>query len=269
MKTDKQNTLPPRIERYELKYTIPFDYIESISEFASIYCSLDTHSENSPNNFYQINNLYFDSPNYLFLKRRIEHNPNRFNMRIRSYTANPHPLYFFEIKHKVGDVIRKYRSRETSNLWFMPFINPECKPPHQPNNGAEAGNRQLFERLLLTYNASPKVLTQYRRKAYVSNVDDYARLTFDLDLRCMPENQYNLIPQEHEMVSCDPEVIFDPGCSVILELKCYTSQVPLWMVDLIKYFNLKRRSFSKYMTGIYEVFQLYRYNNATRMAILS
>ncbi len=269
MKSDKQQALPPRIERYELKYTIPFDYVEPISQFASVYCDLDKHSEKSPTKFYQINNLYFDSPNYLFLKRRIEHNADRFNMRVRAYTDNPGTLYFLEIKHKVGDVIRKYRSMGTDSMWFMPLINPEFNSQYRPKNDTELKNRQLFLRLAQTYNAAPKVLTQYRRKAYVSQVDDYARLTFDVDLRCMPENRYNLIPMEDQMSSCDPEVIFDPACSVILELKCYTSHVPLWMLDLIKYFNLRRRSFSKYMTGIFEVFQLFRYDNATRMTLLS
>lgn len=268
MKSDKQTALPPRIERYELKYTIPFEYIEPISQFASVYCNLDKYSEKSPSKFYQINNLYFDSPNYLFLKRRIEHNANRFNMRVRAYTDNPGTLYFLEIKHKIGDVIRKYRSMGTDSIWFLPFIHPELKSQFQPKNPTEAKNRELFFRLAQSYNAEPKVLTQYCRKAYVSQVDDYARLTFDIDLRYMPERRFSLIPQEAEMVSCDPEVIFDPGCSVILELKCYTSHVPMWMLDLIKYFNLRRRSFSKYMTGIYEVFNLYRYDNATRMAML-
>ncbi|MGD9210942.1 MAG: polyphosphate polymerase domain-containing protein [Desulfobacteraceae bacterium] len=267
MKSDKQKALPPRIERYELKYTIPYDYIEPISQFASAYCALDKYSEKSESKFYQINNLYFDSPNYLFLKRRVEHNPNRFNMRIRAYTDNPGTLYFLEIKHKIGDVIRKYRSMGTDSMWFLPFVRSELKSYYKPKNEAEAKNRKLFLRLVETYNAAPKVLTQYWRKAYVSMIDDYARLTFDVDLRYMPENRFSLIPQEEQMVSCDPEVIFDPGCSVILELKCYTSSVPLWMLDLIKYFNLRRRSFSKYMTGIYQVFQLYRYDNATRMAM--
>ncbi len=268
MNADKQKELPPRIERYELKYTIPYAYIEPISEFVSVYCSLDKYSERSENHFYQINNLYFDSPNYLFLKRRIEHNSNRFNMRIRSYSDNPGNLYFLEIKHKVGDVIRKYRSMGSDTMWFLPFIKSGHELEIHCKNETERNNRLLFERLLLTYNAGPKVLTQYMRKAWVSNVDDYARVTFDVSLRCMQENRYNLNPQEDQMVACDAEVIFDPGCSVILELKCQTTKVPLWMLDLVKYFNLRRRSFSKYLTGIYEVFQMNRYDPALRMTML-
>jgi hypothetical protein len=57
---------------------------------------------------------------------------------------------------------------------------------------------------------------------------------------------------------------FDPGCNVVLELKCYTSSVPAWMVDMIRYFNLQRRSFSKYLTGASELFGLYRYDTGER-----
>lgn len=267
MKAKKQKALPPRIERYELKYTIPYAYIEPISQFASVYCSLDKYSENTENHFYQVNNLYFDSPNYLFLKRRIEHSPNRFNMRIRSYKDNPGTLYFMEIKHKIGDVIRKYRSMGSDNMWFLPLINSGYEVRNTCRNETERKNRQIFERLLETYNATPKILMQYMRKAWVSDVDDYARLTFDVDLRCMPEHRFNLTPLEDQMVSCDPEVVFDPGCAVILELKCQTTKVPLWMLDLVKYFNLQRRSFSKYMTGIFEIMQYCRYDPALRMAL--
>ncbi|MCP4122540.1 MAG: VTC domain-containing protein, partial [Bacteroidetes bacterium] len=96
--------------------------------------------------------------------------------------------------------------------------------------------------------------------------DDYARVTFDSDLRFRHETEYNLDAPEDEMISCDPETAFDPGCSVILELKCYTSHVPLWMIDMIRYFNLVRRGFSKYGTGVFNVLELHRYDDASRVA---
>ena len=132
-------------------------------------------------------------------------------------------------------------------------------------NSSDTKNRQLFERLVFTYNAEPKVLTQYIRKAWVSDVDDYARVTFDIQLRYMHETNYNLQPNEEMMVPCDSETVFDPGCSVILELKCFTQHVPLWMIDMIRFFDLRRRGFSKYMTGLIEVLGSHGYHQATRV----
>ena len=263
-----QQPLLPRIVRYELKYLIPFEWIEPVSEFAAVYCSLDQYSVESENGFYRVNNLYLDSPGYIFLKRRMENAPDRFNMRIRSYGDTPGQRYFLEIKRKAGDVIRKYRSQVSDPGWLLSFPEPGGSACPDCSDAVEIRNRELFERLVRTYDAAPKILTQYLRKAWVSEVDDYARLTFDVDLRYMPESGYNLIPRESEMVSCDPETVFDPGCAVVLELKCTAPHVPLWMIDLVKHFHLQRRGFSKYMTGIREVFQLHRYDMGSQLSVL-
>lgn len=269
MRKNAQKEIPPLLERYELKFTIPPELIDPISDFASVYCSPDEYSLQTEKGFYRVNNLYLDSPGYLFLRKRIEGAENRFNMRIRSYSDGPDMPYFLEIKQRIGGIIRKYRSMLTDSEWHKVFTEPGFESREKDNDPIQVKNRALFERMLFSYNVSPKVLTQYVRKAYVSDVDDYARVTFDIDLRYMPETEYSLVPREQEMVSCDPETIFDPGCSVILELKCYTSRVPLWIIDLIRYFNLRRRSFSKYMTGVAEVLRLYRYDSGSRAAIFN
>ncbi|NJL60022.1 MAG: hypothetical protein HC887_10685 [Desulfobacteraceae bacterium] len=54
------------------------------------------------------------------------------------------------------------------------------------------------------------------------------------------------------MISYDNAAVFDPECNVILELKCYASFVPMWMLDIIRYFDLQRSSFSKYATSVIE-----------------
>ncbi len=267
MREKKQKNLPPRLERYEMKFTIPLELTDAISDFASIYCSPDQYSLRAEKGFYRVNNLYLDSPGYLFLKKRIEGAENRFNMRVRSYGDHPLMPYFLEIKQKFGNVIRKYRTSVSDEEWYKVWTEPGFESREKKDESAAAKNRELFERMIFTYNVEPKVLTQYVRKAYVSDVDDYARVTFDMDMRFMPESEYNLVPREREMVSCDAETVFDPGCSVILELKCYTSQVPLWMIDLIRYFDLQRRSFSKYTTGVTQVLGLWQHDAGTRTPV--
>ena len=49
-------------------------------------------------------------------------------------------------------------------------------------------------------------------------------------------------------------------CSVILELKCYATQVPLWMLDMIRCFNLTRRSFSKYTNATMKLLTRQQYD---------
>ncbi len=249
-KKEKQSAIPPVLERYEAKYTIPFDMVDEISKFIEPYCSLDTYSEKSPDLFYTINSLYFDTPSYLFLMMRLRRAESRFNMRVRTYGEKPSLPWFLEIKYKRGDIMRKYRAKIYSEN-IEHILSTQELPRHHVKDEKEEKNRLLFYRLLHTYNAQPKVLIQYKRKAYISDVDEYARVTFDIGMRSMPQTGYDPIPQEEAMKPCDIEDAYDYGTSVILELKCYTSFVPLWMIDLVRKFGLRRRGFSKYMTGLY------------------
>ena len=266
MNGEAQKVLPPQIDRLEMKFTIPYSMIDPISEFASVYCSLDKYSIQSENGYYMVNNLYFDSPEYLFLRMRLMHVQNRFNLRVRSYGCDVGMPYFLEIKQRTGQIIRKYRAKVTDQEWYKVYTEPGYESHNESDDPLETRNRKLFERMIYSYNASPKVLTQYIRKAWVSDVDDYARVTFDKELMYSPETDYNLVPNENAMVSCDPETVFNSGCSVILELKCYSSLVPLWMIDMIKYFDLQRRSFSKYVTGVREVLGLFFYSSTSSVA---
>lgn len=241
---------PLFFERYELKYLIPEEMIEPISQYAETYCVLDPYSDRSPDKFYGVNNLYLDTPNFLFLERRKAGMDDRFNLRIRSYGDNPVPPFFFEVKFKSRGFIKKKRAKVFGDNWadeLNGIIDPEFE-----GEGINTDYKNTFLRLVQAYNAEPKVFTQYKRKAYLSVYDDYARVTFDRKLRYTRREHYDLAPVEEKMSAYDFETNYREGANIILELKC-TSRMPMWMVDLISYFNLERTSFSKYMTGVNEV----------------
>ena len=256
------------LQRYEAKFVIPEWMVEPISDFASVYCSLDKYSEKTDDNFYRINNLYFDTPNYLFLMRRIDGGENRFNMRIRSYSDDSDVPCYFEIKQRLATTIKKYRAAVYDDHWQAVFKTASARL-HKTKGAKAAENSELFLMLAHAYSATPKVLTQYRRKAFVSDIDDYARVTFDKELRYQPAEGYTLVPDEKKMTPLDHETLFDRGCQLVLEMKCYTTQVPLWMIDLIRCFDLRRRSFSKYVTGVVNVLNLYRYDPSIRQTALT
>lgn len=237
--------MPSVLERFESKYTIPLSMVDRISDFIGPYCSLDKYSAITPGNFYRVNSLYFDTPHFLFLQQRLRKVEKRFNMRVRSYGDHPVMPWFLEIKQRRGDVIKKFRSRLRSGD-LKEIVQAPGPFALEDDDEMQFENRELFRRTAHRYNARPVVLVQYVRKAYAADYDDYARVTFDIGLRYMAQSDYSPVPLENAMTPCDVQGCFDGGCNVILELKCYTSFVPLWMVDLVKAFNLKRRSFSKY-----------------------
>jgi hypothetical protein len=251
MTSTMQKEIPNKLERYELKYLIPDAWIDPISDYLAIYCSLDKHSAKSPDQFYMVYSLYLDSPALTFLQQRMNGAENRFNMRIRTYDADKCLPCFFEIKQKKNTVIKKFRAKINDPAWPEYFSH---NAPAETISSQEIVS--LFFRLLQSYNASPKVFTQYRRKAYISDIDDYARATFDIDLKACPQTGFELSSSEYRMSSYDHELWFSPGTNVILELKCFTNHVPVWMIDLIHMFNLERQRFSKYVSSLSESYSL-------------
>jgi len=266
MNTGRPNHSPNLLERYELKFVIPDDMIEPISDFCSIYCRPDKYSEKSQGGFYTVNSLYFDTPHYLFLSKRIVGSENRFNMRVRTYGDRAVPC-FLEIKQKRVDIVRKYRARVDDDGWYQMFEIPGYAP-NRGENTIDTSNMNLFYRLAHTHNAGPVVLTQYRRRAYVSQVDDYARVTIDKDLKYQPAEGYKLIPDGEQATNYDNSTVFDPECNVIVEMKCDSVRVPYWMIDMIRNFNLQRRSFSKYVFSITEILNQYHYDTSYRQATI-
>ncbi|MEO7955821.1 MAG: polyphosphate polymerase domain-containing protein [Fibrobacteria bacterium] len=255
----------PMLERYELKYTIPSGMVEAISAFIRPYCYLDRYSNLAADGFYQVNSLYLDSPDFLFLRNRLEGRENRFNMRTRSYGEAPQPPYFLEVKQKTGDIIRKYRARVT-DADLESVLDPSRSDRGYLADPADAASADLFRRLAHTYNAAPVIMTSYRRKAFISGCDEYARVTFDVDLRFMAQPEHLPLSVGREMAPSDAETCFDEGCSVVLELKCFSKYVPLWMIDLIRTFDLRRRSFSKYGSGSAQVFQRRTFDDSNRVS---
>jgi hypothetical protein len=251
---------PQVLERYELKYTIPFSMVAEISDFIKPYCSLDEYSEKSEDSFYVVNSLYFDSPRFHFLENKMGEALERFNMRIRSYGYFPKLPYFLEIKKKRRDIIKKYRAKIYDEDVQRAIEVQMPTPGGDKHRDKNTKNADLFRHLRFIYAAEPKVLVQYRRKAYFSNYDEYARVTFDVRLRSMElTDGYAPVPIEERMYPADNESAFDIGADTILELKCYTKYVPLWMMDIIKKFNLRQRGFSKYQTCLIKAYEKYNY----------
>ena len=241
------------LERYELKYLIPWSYVEPVSRFVEAYCELDEHSTHADDHFYTVNSLYFDTPGCEFLKQRLWGRMNRFNMRVRTYGDGTQPPYYLEIKHKKNLCIKKYRASARAEEWPQILTDPGYRVGID-QSPVERANKEKFLNLATSYGIEPKILTTYRRRAYFSTVDDYARVTMDVALRYRSESNLctalddNMSPYDHENTFV-ANFISDTA-SVVLELKCVVGQVPVWMLDLVRQFQLKQQGFSKYMQSM-------------------
>jgi SPX domain protein involved in polyphosphate accumulation len=247
--------LPPVLERYELKYLIPMAYVEPISEFISLYCALDFHSESAASNehFYAVNSLYFDTPHHEFFQQRVGGQANRVNMRVRTYGDGSAPPYFLEIKQRVGipGVVRKYRATIGDDEWPHLLTEPHFRIADggSPKNRL---NKELFLRLALSHAIEPKLLTKYQRRAFFSTVDDYVRVTMDTQMQYRLQSDHNLV-SSGGMTHYDNETIYATNthsdANVVLEIKCNVGEVPQWVLSLVQRFELKQQAFSKYASS--------------------
>ncbi|MBC7741528.1 MAG: polyphosphate polymerase domain-containing protein [Bdellovibrionaceae bacterium] len=241
---------PLLLDRYELKYLIPFSMVEPISRYVEMFCQMDYYSHISHDKFYTINSLYFETPSFFFLRAK-ENQTGTFSLRVRSYGETPKAPYFFETKHKIDGFCKKKRGFVPLENWSELFTDPS-----KPQSFTPTEHVNSFVALAKTYNAQPTILTQYRRKAYLSTIDDYARVTFDRSMRYCQESNFNVHPIEKKMLNYDHPGTFEhPGMNIVLELKC-ERKIPVWMVDLIKRFDLTRGAFSKFEGSMLECYSL-------------
>lgn len=254
MTTKATAVSPLMLKRYELKYVISMEMVEPISKAIEGHCLMDYYSEISHDKFYTINSLYFDTFDYRFLRDKQDGVDPSWSFRVRSYGDLPRPPYYAEIKIKQNDISNKLRAKFADSSWDEILRTGDIPVGTDP---VQRRYLERFCRAIAIYDLQPKILTQYRRKAYLSTIDDYARVTFDRDLRYQHETNYNLLPDESQMCHYDHEEIFPyPESCVILELKA-EKKFPLWMIDLIRKFDLRRDGFSKYGSATIETLMPY------------
>jgi len=234
--------LPQIPARYEFKYVVSEQVARAIAAAIAPFCELDRHSAAAPDCQYSITSLYLDSPGRAFHLAKVHRQHKRLKLRIRTYGDEADGPVFFEVKRKVGDVVLKSRAAAPGEGWSDRLIGP------QPGS-ADHAERQ-FRALLESFGAQPTLLANYRREAYVSTVDDYARVTFDRRLRYQPCSHWELLGAAQSW-SAQDDVLATRGTAdgLVLELKA-TRAVPLWMSALVRRFDLMRCGFSKYCTGV-------------------
>jgi len=153
--------------------------------------------------------------------------------RVRRYPGIPGRV-FPELKFRDGDVIRKTRAPLPEESWTE-FVR----------RGGGPENAQHFSSLVARLGLRPIVLVRYRREAWMSLWDEYARVSIDFEVACKPANGWTYEipgswrPVDHPVWTQTQESI------CVLELK-WADVAPRWMAELVGALDLNRQSFSKY-----------------------
>ena len=253
------------IERREYKYLITEELADQVRHAIRPFCRLDPFAAKQPRDRYTISSLYFDTPALALYHANIVEHVDRFKLRIRNYPDAPDGPVFFEVKRRVNDVISKARGRVPLANWEQLFTSPSSFPWDKIG----AHDRSAVERFMTlarSHVADPVTLVRYEREPYMSLVDDYARVTFDRNIRSQRLNRLSLEPDNRHWRNMDDAYTMRSDRSLtVLELK-FTSAVPTWMVNVVASLGLNRLAFSKYETSVVAWYTLpdFRLSNLQR-----
>lgn len=231
-------------ERREYKYLLPLSLVSRVRTAAQTVCKLDAYA--GPDGIYTIRSLYFDTDAYHLFWANAYEIGDRFKVRVRSYPATGAggPI-FLEVKRRVLDVIVKSRGMVPPQHW-QELVSDAGALNRLPIAPKARWAAERFVTLVHSYHLKPVMMVEYDREAYFSEVDEYARLTFDLAVRCQPTDQLSMDVDPRNWRYVDHPVrtrTLEP--MTLLELK-FAGAPPRWMVQMVQKLELERATFSKY-----------------------
>ena len=238
------NPTNQKFNRYEFKYLLNQQLTKAVEQEIQYFMDFDPFIANIPEKKYFVRSLYFDDPFYTAFHDKIDGIKARFKFRVRNYqplAEQDSPMYL-EMKGRYNNFVLKERvlvPDETKKLLLHGHQDRFIK-----NMIADIGNNTVKEHFcfeVFKKNINPKVWVDYLRRPYVSKFDYAFRLTFDTDLRAHEGgNPYLGRPERTRRVY--------PGYT-ILEIK-FAKNIPGWFHRIIKNYQLKRVSVSKYCACI-------------------
>jgi hypothetical protein len=232
---------PAFTQRFEAKYLVSELLAEAAKDYIGPYVRPDAHGA-----AYSVTSLYFDSPSLHTFWSSERGESNRFKLRIRAYSDAEDAPVFFEIKRRINRIIQKDRAlvRRPSVASLLDGGFADRQVLAEPGDTQDIENLHRFRALAESLGAAPRVTVRYDREAYVSDLEEPVRITFDRQVRCLASPVYR--PDLWSNTERWFEVNAVP---VLLEVK-FTNRFPLWVSHLIKRLNLRRGSFAKYVACV-------------------
>lgn len=220
-------------KRYEIKYLISKSQQEQIKQKMQEYMTADAYGRST------ICNIYFDTSNYLLIRRSMEHPVYKEKLRLRSYgAARPDSTVFMELKKKYKSVVYKRRISTTEQEAMRCLCGGKLLKDTQIA-------RELDYFLEQYHHPQPAVFLSYEREAFYAKNDHEFRVTFD----------ENILWRDTDLSLC-AGVYGTPVLGedqVLMEIKTGAA-IPLWMTALLTEHHIYKTSFSKYGTAYKSIY---------------
>lgn len=212
-------------KRYELKYLLTQEQMQTILEKSAPYICGDEFGKST------ICNIYYDTADNLLIRRSLDKPIYKEKLRLRSYgVADTNTPVFAEIKKKYDGVVYKRR------------IHTNEKQARALCKGIATTDRSQITDEILYFvrryeNLQPAMFISYEREAFYAKNDSNFRITFDQNILWRDED-----------LTLSKGVYGTPILEqnqVLMEVKC-PSAMPLWFVSILTELGVYKTSFSKY-----------------------
>lgn len=213
-------------KRYEYKYMLTSEQKARLLLLMEAYMKPDEFGRST------ICNLYFDTPQYLLIRRSIENKVYKEKIRLRTYgRAEASSEAFIELKKKYKKVV--YKRRICTD--YEDAVNYLCKG--QDCVGHSQITAELDYALKMYEGIRPAMYLSYEREAFYGKEDHELRITFD----------QNILWRTEELDLKSPvygRPLLTEGQS-LMEVKVGHA-VPLWLSRFLAENKIYRTSYSKY-----------------------
>lgn len=221
--------------RHEIKYIVDEGQRRLIMKAVNEHMVPDPHGKST------ICNVYYDTPDYLLIRRSLDKPIYKEKIRLRSYgTPAEGDIVFLELKKKYDGVVYKRRvelSEEDATEYME--RNIEGWLPVDTQIGREIDYFKHFYK-----NLQPMVYLSYERCAYFSNVDPSLRITFDKNI-CWRKERIKLTEEP------GGKQLLKKG-TYLMEIKTATA-LPIWLAEILSEAGAVPASFSKYGRAYEEI----------------
>ncbi len=207
-------------KRHELKYMLTRAQYESLKETMKGHMILDQFGRHT------IHNVYFDTDDFLLIRRSIEKPTYKEKLRVRSYgTATKDSRVFVEVKKKYQGIVYKRRMELPAETAYDFLL--EGSPLPSPTQIS----REISYFVGMYQGIKPQILLDYDREAFYGVDDSEFRITFDHNITTGRPNGKCTTP------------LLDDGM-VVLEVKTAMG-IPSWLLSFLSQYQIYKTSFSK------------------------
>lgn len=216
-------------KRYEKKYLL------SPQQYTALKAEIDKRFNPDEYGETKICNIYYDTPNYLLIRRSIDKPIFKEKLRLRTYgVPKGTTTAFIEIKRKFNSVVYKRRIHLPYNK-AVEYIKTA-----QDRQSDTQISKEIDYMINFYPGIEPKFYISYDRSAFFYKETSDIRVTFDR----------NLIWRDYELDLTNGsygEPLLPEGY-VLMEVKVPNTE-PLWMASLLSQLKIYPTSFSKVGTA--------------------